>query len=100
MMSNGVATELQKQFYNSWAVMVQDMRDYKTHGAWFKEAMHPILPVSDPMAQARGFTLPLPHSVARAARITEGNLQVPLVADTPKRIAASMPLNLKESMVA
>ena len=44
-MSNGVATELQKQFYNSWAAMVQDMRDYKTHGAWFKEAMRPILPM-------------------------------------------------------
>ena len=36
---------LQRPFYDAMCAMLQDMRDYKAHGEWFKNIMAPILPI-------------------------------------------------------
>ena len=37
---------LRDAHYSAFCTMIQDMRDYRDHGEWFREAMLPILPIS------------------------------------------------------
>ena len=39
-------TALRDAHYSAFCTMIQDMRDYRNHGEWFREAMLPILPIS------------------------------------------------------
>ena len=52
---------LRDAHYSAFCAMIQDMRDYRDHGEWFREAMLPIRPISDWCAFAMNPITPLPQ---------------------------------------
>lgn len=54
-------SQLRNAHYSAFCAMLQDMRDYRDHGEWFREAMLPIRPISAWRAFVLETTIPPPR---------------------------------------